>query len=69
MDEIRQALGETISYFGFRCSQLGATYATMFLTHVRAMVIDSRRSERRLVESTNSRSSAPERGLQQMMDD
>jgi pimeloyl-ACP methyl ester carboxylesterase len=42
MDEIRKALGEDkISYFGFSYgSQLGATYATMFPTHVRAMVID-----------------------------
>lgn len=42
MDRIRAALGEdTISYFGFSYgSQLGATWATMFPTTVRAAVID-----------------------------
>ena len=42
MDEIRKALGEDkISYFGFSYgSELGATYATMFPTPVRAMVVD-----------------------------
>jgi pimeloyl-ACP methyl ester carboxylesterase len=42
MDEIRRALGEDeISYFGFSYgSELGATYATLFPEHVRAMVLD-----------------------------
>ena len=42
MDTIRQALGEeTISYFGFSYgSELGATWATMFPTTVRAVVLD-----------------------------
>jgi pimeloyl-ACP methyl ester carboxylesterase len=42
MDRIRVALGEDkISYFGFSYgSVLGATYATLFPAHVRAMVID-----------------------------
>jgi pimeloyl-ACP methyl ester carboxylesterase len=42
MDMIRRALGEEqISYLGFSYgSELGATYATLFPTRVRAMVID-----------------------------
>lgn len=42
MDLIRQALGEPeISYFGFSYgSELGATYASLFPEHVRAMVLD-----------------------------
>jgi pimeloyl-ACP methyl ester carboxylesterase len=42
MDAIRDALGEdTISYFGFSYgSELGATWATMFPTTVRAAVLD-----------------------------
>ncbi len=42
IDQIRQALGvEQISYFGFSYgSRLGATYATLFPTRVRTMVID-----------------------------
>jgi len=42
MDAIRNALGETtISYFGFSYgSELGATWATLFPSTVRAMVID-----------------------------
>ena len=42
MDAIRQALGEErISFFGFSYgSRLGATYATLFPSRVRAMVID-----------------------------
>lgn len=42
MDRIRQALGvEKISYFGFSYgSELGATWATMFPTTVRAAVLD-----------------------------
>ncbi len=42
MDTIRRALGEdTISYFGFSYgSELGATWATMFPTTVRAVVLD-----------------------------
>jgi pimeloyl-ACP methyl ester carboxylesterase len=43
MDVIRQALGdEQISYIGISYgTYLGATYATMFPDHVRAMVLDS----------------------------
>jgi pimeloyl-ACP methyl ester carboxylesterase len=42
IDQIRQALGvEQITYFGFSYgSRLGATYATLFPSRVRAMVID-----------------------------
>ena len=42
MDRVRAALGEdTISYMGLSYgSELGATYATMFPTHIRAMVLD-----------------------------
>ena len=42
LDRIRDALGEdTISYMGFSYgSELGATYATLFPTHIRAMVLD-----------------------------
>ncbi len=42
MDRIRQALGETkISYFGFSYgSELGATWATLFPSTVRAAVLD-----------------------------
>jgi pimeloyl-ACP methyl ester carboxylesterase len=42
LDRIRQALGEeTITYFGFSYgSELGATYATLFPKHIRAMVLD-----------------------------
>ncbi len=42
LDRIRAALGEdTISYMGFSYgSELGATYATLFPTHIRAMVLD-----------------------------
>ena len=42
MDAIREALGEgTISYFGFSYgSELGATWATMFPSTVRAAVLD-----------------------------
>jgi pimeloyl-ACP methyl ester carboxylesterase len=42
MDSIRKALGEdTISYFGFSYgSELGATWATLFPTTVRAAVLD-----------------------------
>jgi len=42
MDAIRKALGEPeTSYFGFSYgSKLGATYATLFPDHVRAMVLD-----------------------------
>jgi pimeloyl-ACP methyl ester carboxylesterase len=42
MDQIRQALGEEkITYFGFSYgSELGATWATMFPTTVRAAVLD-----------------------------
>ena len=42
MDAIRRALGEgTISYFGFSYgSELGATWATLFPTTVRAAVLD-----------------------------
>ena len=42
MDSIRKALGEaTISYFGFSYgSELGAVWATLFPSTVRAMVID-----------------------------
>ena len=42
MDQIRRALGdEKISYFGFSYgSELGATYASLFPTRVRAMVLD-----------------------------
>jgi pimeloyl-ACP methyl ester carboxylesterase len=42
LDRIREALGEdTISYMGFSYgSELGATYATLFPTHIRAMVLD-----------------------------
>ncbi len=72
MDEIRRALGEDkISYFGFSYgSQLGATYATMFPTHVRAMVIDGAADPNAgYVESTKQQVVGLERGLQQMMDD
>jgi pimeloyl-ACP methyl ester carboxylesterase len=42
MDEIRQAVGEAkLNYFGFSYgSLLGATYAELFPTHIRAMVLD-----------------------------
>ena len=42
MDTIRAALGEaTISYFGFSYgSELGATWATLFPSTVRAAVLD-----------------------------
>src|SRR6185369_11783801 len=42
LDRIREALGEdTITYFGFSYgSELGATYATLFPKHIRAMVLD-----------------------------
>ena len=42
LERIRQALGEdTITYFGFSYgSELGATYATLFPKHIRAMVLD-----------------------------
>ena len=42
MDRIRAALGEdTVTYMGFSYgSELGATYATLFPSHVRAMVLD-----------------------------
>ena len=72
MDEIRRALGEDkVSYFGFSYgSQLGATYATMFPTHVRAMVIDGAADPNAgYVESTKQQVVGLERGLQQMMDD
>jgi len=72
MDEIRRALGEDkISFFGFSYgSQLGATYATMFPTHVRAMVIDGAADPNAgYVESTKQQVVGLERGLQQMMED
>jgi pimeloyl-ACP methyl ester carboxylesterase len=72
MDEIRRALGEEkISYFGFSYgSQLGATYATMFPAHVRAMVIDGATDPNAgYVESTRQQVVGLERGLQQMLDD
>ncbi len=42
MEAIRDALGEdAISFMGFSYgSELGATYATLFPTHIRAMVLD-----------------------------
>ena len=42
LDRVRTALGEeTITYMGFSYgSELGATYATLFPTHIRAMVLD-----------------------------
>ena len=42
LERVRQALGEdTISYIGFSYgSELGATYATLFPKHIRAMVLD-----------------------------
>jgi pimeloyl-ACP methyl ester carboxylesterase len=42
MDQMRRALGEpTLNYFGFSYgSLLGATYADLFPTHIRAMVLD-----------------------------
>ena len=42
LERIRDALGEdTISYMGFSYgSELGATYATLFPKHIRAMVLD-----------------------------
>ena len=60
MDRIRAALGEnTISYFGFSYgSELGATWATMFPTTVRAAVIDG---------ATNPNLDYTEEGLQQAM--
>jgi pimeloyl-ACP methyl ester carboxylesterase len=72
MDEIRRALGEDkISYFGFSYgSQLGGMYATLFPTHVRAMVIDGAADPNAgYVESTKQQVVGLERGLQQMMDD
>ena len=72
MDEIRKALGEDkISYFGFSYgSQLGAMYATLFPTHVRAMVLDGASDPNAgYVESTKQQVVGLERGLQQMMDD
>jgi len=72
MDQIRAALGEDkISYFGFSYgSQLGATYATLFPTHVRAMVIDGAADPNAgYVESTKEQVIGLERGLQAMFDD
>lgn len=42
MDEIRAAVGDaTLTYFGFSYGTfLGATYADLFPTHIRAMVLD-----------------------------
>src|SRR5260370_42424676 len=42
MDQIRKALGEAkLNYFGFSYGTLlGATYAELFPTHIRAMVLD-----------------------------
>jgi pimeloyl-ACP methyl ester carboxylesterase len=42
MDQIRQALGDAkLNYFGFSYGTfLGATYAELFPTHIRAMVLD-----------------------------
>jgi pimeloyl-ACP methyl ester carboxylesterase len=72
MDEIRKALGEDkISYFGFSYgSQLGATYATMFPSHVRAMTIDGATDPNAgYVESTKQQVVGLERGLQAMLAD
>jgi pimeloyl-ACP methyl ester carboxylesterase len=72
MDQIRAALGEDkISYFGFSYgSQLGATYATLFPTRVRAMVIDGAADPNAgYVESTKQQVVGLERGLQAMLDD
>jgi pimeloyl-ACP methyl ester carboxylesterase len=72
MDQIRAALGEDkISYFGFSYgSQLGATYATLFPAHVRAMVLDGAADPNAgYVESTKEQVVGLERGLQAMMDD
>jgi pimeloyl-ACP methyl ester carboxylesterase len=72
MDQIRAALGEDkISYFGFSYgSQVGATYATLFPTHVRAMVIDGAADPNAgYVESTKQQVVGLERGLAAMLDD
>ncbi len=72
MDQIRAALGEDkISYFGFSYgSQVGATYATLFPTSVRAMVIDGAADPNAgYVESTKQQVVGLERGLAAMLDD
>jgi pimeloyl-ACP methyl ester carboxylesterase len=72
MDQIRAALSEDkISYFGFSYgSQLGATYATLFPTRVRAMVIDGAADPNAgYVESTKQQVVGLERGLRAMLDD
>jgi pimeloyl-ACP methyl ester carboxylesterase len=72
MDQIRAALGEDkISYFGFSYgSQMGATYATLFPAHVRAMVLDGAADPNAgYVESTKQQVVGLERGLAAMLDD
>jgi pimeloyl-ACP methyl ester carboxylesterase len=72
MDQIRAALGEDkVSYFGFSYgTTLGATYATLFPTHVRAMVLDGAEDPNAgYVESTREQVVGLERGLQAMLND
>ncbi len=72
MEQIRRALGEEkISYFGFSYgSQLGAMYATLFPTSVRAMVLDGAADPNAgYVQNTKQQTVGVERGLQQLMDD
>jgi pimeloyl-ACP methyl ester carboxylesterase len=72
MDTLRAALGEDkISYFGFSYgSQLGATYATMFPSHVRAMVVDGAQDLNATYEDSAKQDVVGlERGLQAMLAD
>jgi pimeloyl-ACP methyl ester carboxylesterase len=72
MDRIRVALGEDkISYFGFSYgSQLGATYATLFPSHVRAMVIDGASDPTASYEdNAKQQAIGLERGLTALLDD
>ncbi|HKA03079.1 MAG TPA: alpha/beta hydrolase [Acidimicrobiales bacterium] len=72
MDQVRAALGEDkISYFGFSYgSQIGATYATLFPSHVRAMALDGAADPNAgYVESTKQQVVGLERGLAAMLDD
>ena len=72
MELIRKALGEEkISYLGFSYgSQLGAMYATLFPTSVRAMVLDGAADPNAgYIQDTKQATAGVERGLQQLMDD
>ena len=72
IDQIRRALGEDkISFFGFSYgSELGGMYATLFPTHVRAMVVDGASNPNvGYAEQLKEQVIGLERALQRMLDD